>query len=85
MASLLWLVLPGRWRWLGLLGLLQAFTLPGWGAVRLLLVQLAAWRQRDNPGRGLVVLALLLDRCHACEWSGQDFPMALLMLLGLCA
>ncbi|MBN9419485.1 hypothetical protein ABS71_08020 [bacterium SCN 62-11] len=85
MGSLLWLVLRGRWRWLGLLGLLQAWGLPGWGMVRLLLVQLIAWRYRDAPPRrrALLAMALLLDRCHAAEWSGQDFPMALLLLLGM--
>lgn len=53
--------------------------------VRLLLVQLVAWRHRNAPTRvrALLALALLLDRCHAAEWSGQDFPMALLLLLGL--
>ncbi|MBX3172500.1 MAG: hypothetical protein KF760_34170 [Candidatus Eremiobacteraeota bacterium] len=83
--SLFWLILPGGWRWLGWLGLAQALELPGWGAVRLLLVQLAAWRHRAAPRevRGLLTLALLLDRCHAAEWSGQDFPMALVLLLGL--
>lgn len=82
MASLLWLVLPGRWRWLGALGFLQALVLPGWGLVRLLLVQLAAWRQRNSTTeiRWLVGLALLLDRCHAAEWAGQDFACSLLLL-----
>lgn len=85
--SLFWLILSGRWRWLGLLGLAQAWGLPGWGAVRLVLVQAVAWRHRSAPGevRALLALALLLDRCQACEWSGQDFPMALLLLCGLLA
>ena len=85
MTSLLWLILPRRWRWLGLFGLLQAITLPGWGAVRLLLVQAVAWRHRNGEVRALLALTLLLDRCHAAEWSGQDFPMALLILSGMLA
>lgn len=85
--SLFWLILRGRWRWLGLLGLFQATGLPGWGAMRLVLVQAVAWRHREAPaeGRALLALALLLDRCHACEWSGQDLPMALLLVAGLWA
>lgn len=82
MGSLFWLCLPGPWKWLGLLGLLQAFGLPGWGLVRLLLVQLVAWRQREATAevRLLIGLALVLDRCHAAEWSGQDCAWALLIL-----
>ena len=53
--------------------------------VRLLLVQGVAWRHRNAPSpvRAWLALALLLDRCHAAEWSGQDFPMAFLLLSGL--
>ena len=85
MGSLFWLCLPGRWKWLGLLGLVQAFGLPGWGLVRLLLVQLAAWRQRRAAAeiRLLVGLTVVLDRCHAAEWSGQDCAWALLIMLSL--